>query len=124
MRLSDNLLALLRNPEATDYALKDAIIDENHILETPMANIYVVFGTSGEYSDKREWGVAAFILESEAQEYKSVLNKWIEDNKVDYVDYEDRKEVFKSCPDKNAADNYVYSSISYDYYSIPLVINQ
>lgn len=124
MRLSDSLLALLRNPETTDYALKDAIIDENYILETPMANIYVVYGTSGEYSDKREWGVAAFILESEAQEYKYMLNKWVEDNNINTIDWDAREEVLKNCPDKNAGPRYIYDGLIYDCYSIPLVINK
>ena len=33
-----------------------------------MKTIYVVFGTTGEYSDRRDWPVKAFVNEAKAQQ--------------------------------------------------------
>jgi hypothetical protein len=38
-------------------------------------NIYVIYGSTGEYSDRSEWSVAAVNTEAEAQRYVSALEK-------------------------------------------------
>ena len=41
-----------------------------------MTNVYVVEGSTGEYSDHREWPVAAYIDEDLAREHADKAKKW------------------------------------------------
>ena len=40
-----------------------------------MTNVYVVVGSSGEYSDRTEWGVVAFISEDAAKDHVEKATK-------------------------------------------------
>jgi len=39
-----------------------------------MSTIYVIVGTTGEYSDHREWFVKAFTAEAKAQEFVTAVS--------------------------------------------------
>jgi len=75
--LSDTLLALMRNPETPDGIIQDAIRDERG---ENVAKVYIVFGSKGEYSDYREWGVAAFLVEDHAMQFVVKINQWKKEN--------------------------------------------
>lgn len=61
----------------------------------PEEIIYVVIGTTGEYSDRGEWLTRAFASEGEAKAYVEFLG--VERQKLApldvYLDYEDRQRV-------------------------------
>ena len=42
--------------------------------------IYIVFGTSGEYSDRSEWAVAAYEVEANAEAHVTAAKKWLQEN--------------------------------------------
>lgn len=42
--------------------------------------IYVVFGSTGEYSDRSEWLVAAYVDEALAKCHVAAATKWYQDN--------------------------------------------
>lgn len=48
--------------------------------------IHVVMGTSGEYSGRSEWPIAAFFDKEKAQERVKLASQWIEEN-VDLRNY-------------------------------------
>jgi hypothetical protein len=72
VRLGQNVVDLLRNPESPDGLVRDALLD----LGWDVANVYVVFGASGSYSDRDEWYVAAFLDEGQAKTFRDRLNEW------------------------------------------------
>lgn len=44
-----------------------------------MSKIYVVYSTTGEYSDRSEWAVAAYCDESLARDHAEAAKKWYEE---------------------------------------------
>lgn len=70
--LSSTVLGLLRNPETPDHVLRDAVLEEAEAV----ANVYVVCGERGEYSDWTTWSVAAFLEKAHADEFAKRLNDW------------------------------------------------
>lgn len=74
--LSSTILALLRNPETPDYALRDVVLEENgHV-----ASVYVVFGRCGTHSDERTWHVAAYLDREHADARVAALTDWAKRN--------------------------------------------
>lgn len=60
-----------------------------------MTKVYVVMGDTGEYSDRTEWSVSAYLDESKAAAHVARLDAWLIENKVsrnhaDVLVYEDR----------------------------------
>lgn len=114
--LSDRILGLLRNPESPDWALKDALLDE----EWPVANVYVVCGSTGEYSDYRGWTVAAFLDKAAAEAFCEQLNQWCKDNGVhDSAVLAPAASRPKECPLDPRFDC-SYTGVSYALDEIPL----
>ena len=54
------------------------------------SNIYVVVGTTGEYSDRIEWPVIAYHSEVEAEEHVKAASRWLEQNVVPNRPYRPR----------------------------------
>ncbi len=42
--------------------------------------IWIVVGSTGEYSDYREWSVAAYTSKEEAEKHVELCKKWFDDN--------------------------------------------
>jgi hypothetical protein len=78
MRLSQDVVDLLRNPESPDGLIRDALLD----MGLDVAKVYVVCGSCGSYSDQRSWTVAAFLDEGQARAFCGKLNQWCRDNRV------------------------------------------
>lgn len=115
-RLSDDVVGLLRNPESPDGMIRDALLD----MGCDVAKVYVVSGTTGEYSDYRTWTVAAFLDEFAAISCKEELNRWCKENRIGRddprMDYDDRQ---KGCPlDPNFAAD--YTGVSYEMEAVQL----
>jgi hypothetical protein len=82
-----------------------------------MKNVYVVMGTTGEYSDRNEWAVMAYLDEAAAQEH--VVNA---DRRA--------KELFATRPDRYSIEKGAnefdpdmsmdYTGTSYFIYTVPL----
>ena len=82
-----------------------------------MKNVFVVMGTTGEYSDRNEWAVMAYLDESAAQ--KHVVNA---DRRA--------KEIFATCADRYSVERGAnefdpdmrmdYTGTSYFIYTVPL----
>lgn len=88
--------------------------------------IYLVAGTSGEYSDRREWIVKAFFTQESAIDFQKQINDWCLENKVSRLnerdntiaDYEVRDEL--KCPlDPNFYCDYTGT----DYYITETVLS-
>ena len=87
-----------------------------------MTSIYIVFGSTGEYSDHREWPVAAFLDESEAKEHVRRASLIAE------ALYKERKEsnpgfsyeMSGSPYDPNIEMDY-YGGALYSYWTVPLL---
>jgi len=45
-------------------------------MTTEITKAWVVQGTTGEYSDRREWIVCVFLSEAEAKDYLAQLEAW------------------------------------------------
>lgn len=46
-----------------------------------MNSVYIVFGSTGEYSDRREWAVRGFSDENRAEELVKALDVWLRENR-------------------------------------------
>ena len=86
-------------------------------------SIYVVFGTTGEYSDRIEWVVKAFHTEEQAIEF--VTNVTERKDKAEapynvnhYVPYNAIEKVAKEIGDPNYHSD--YTGTRYYYESVPL----
>ena len=42
--------------------------------------IWVVFGSTGEYSDRSEWMVAGYTTKEAAEQHRDACRKWYDDN--------------------------------------------
>ncbi len=40
-------------------------------------HVWVVMGTTGEYSDRKEWPAKAFLVEARANDFCKTLNEWL-----------------------------------------------
>jgi hypothetical protein len=58
--------------------------------------IYLVLGTTGEYSDHTEWNVAAYTEKTAAEEHARLLNEWVKG--TDVFDFDARKDKAQKCP--------------------------
>ncbi len=59
------------------------------------AKVYIVIGDTGEYSDRTEWPVIAYMDENKAVAHVARLDTWLVENKVsrnhgDVLSYEER----------------------------------
>lgn len=121
--LSERLMSLIRNPECPDYVIRDAVLEE----EAAVADVYVIEGQTGEYSDRQSWSVAAFLAEEHAQEFCDKLNAWCKEKRIakSNYDYEaadelrDQKTWSFNCPLDPGLCVY-YTGTSYLVYKIPL----
>lgn len=75
--LSATLLALIRNPETPPYAIRDAVMEE----EWPVSNVYVVMGSTGQYSDYRQWYVNAYLDPEQAAAACELIEAWCKEEK-------------------------------------------
>lgn len=89
-----------------------------------MKTVYVVMGSTGEYSDRREWAVRAFLSKDDAERLVRDGDDWARTNGVspnhmsgDHVYYE-REEVAKSCP--LGACDIDYTGVSWYVMDVPL----
>jgi hypothetical protein len=92
VRLSQDVVDLLRNPESPDGLVRDALLD----MGWDVAKVYVVCGFTGEYSDQSSWTVAAFLTEGQAVAFCDRLNDWCKTHGLHRdayrIDYEAREE--------------------------------
>lgn len=115
--LSDRLLALIRNPETPSYVLRDAVMEE----ERPVPNVYVVMGSTGEYSDYSTWYVSAYLDETHAEAACQKLTDWCKDKGCARRRQGDPHHVDRqrSCPlDPNFSCD--YTGTAYEVVTIPL----
>ena len=58
--------------------------------------VYVVFAGNGEYSDRTEWPVAAYRLETQAQEHVAAATEWLlQHPRPALSDYTDEKHTIR-----------------------------
>ena len=77
--------------------------------------IYIVEGSSGEYSDHREWPVKAFVHEEDAKDL--VKNATVEAN-IAFVQYD---KYCTNVPNKyDPHMNMTYTGVRYSYFPIEL----
>jgi len=84
--------------------------------------IYVVYGTTGEYSDRDEWPVKAFLAEVAAENFANELdNKATElglhDGKLDYRATNVQLPMLREL-DPNASCD--YTGVQYNFYEVDL----
>ncbi len=121
-RLSDNLIALIRNPETPDYVIRDAINEE----EPTVATVYVVQGSTGEYSSRRDWLVAAFLTAEDANAYCDLCNSWLHEKHLHFrSDRSQRYDLYDYSGDfpVNPYDprfDCDYTGTGYEVYQLPL----
>lgn len=86
-----------------------------------MDRIWIVMGSTGEYSDRNEWPVAAFASEEDAQARVIALDvrmqqmppEWRDDR----WDYQDEIRVHMQALSRNF--NMDYTGTSYSYFEVP-----
>jgi len=92
-------------------------------MDNKRQKIYVVMGSTGEYSDNREWPVFAFEDEADARAYVELctaraneLKQWQEQNKTsyDYVPDEFKNYDKKLEPDYNGMNYYIENVEMYE----------
>ena len=54
--------------------------------------IWVVYGQTGEYSDRSEWNIAAYLREEDAKAHADAATAWYQDNNVMANRHQERKE--------------------------------
>ena len=59
------------------------------LFDTRFVDCYVVWGCTGEYSDRREWSIAVFLLESDAKELVRRMDAKVEELGLNLMSYED-----------------------------------
>ena len=85
-------------------------------------NIYLVQGSTGEYSDHMEWNVAAYFDKEQAERHRDLAQTW---SKCDFIGgtqlgYEERDEMFHNSPfDPNIRID--YTGVRYYVDVVPLV---
>ena len=101
MRLPEKVFQLILDPEVPNEVLLDAIQEFDGGKE--VANIFVVRGAMGEYSDFQQWDVAAFLTLAPAESLVRRLTRWTEENDVHLPTPEERR--------ARRLDNYYYERI-------------
>lgn len=92
-----------------------------------MTTIYVVFGRTGEYSDRNEWLVAAYRSEFAAAQRVASAEQWAKENGFgfgeDVVDYDSREalEEGKVANPYDAAMNCDYTGVRYYFAPVEMV---
>ena len=85
-----------------------------------MKTIYVVEGSTGEYSDRSEWPVRAFTSEEKAKKFVEALAAWCDKNGCG----ENRGDSYWEARDKghplDPSFNSDYTGTRYTYYSVEL----
>ena len=56
--------------------------------------IYIVYGCTGEYSDRQRWNVEAFKSLKKANTFKNKLNNWLIENNASYGSINGKEEYF------------------------------
>lgn len=85
--------------------------------------LYVVMGTTGEYSDRSEWPVRAFATEAGADAFVSELDEWLRvhrvhmDQRGELPNYHDRGLLAPELDPKFECD---YTGTSYWIMTVPL----
>jgi hypothetical protein len=87
-----------------------------------MNNVYVVMGSTGEYSDRTEWPVKAFMSEDAAKDLVLRADRRAKElaHEVQGMDYSKRNEMFKA----NELDPQIaidYTGTTYYYMAVELV---
>jgi hypothetical protein len=115
MELDEEITAALRNSDQENYPrLMRRARERIHALEDnlPMSKIYVVMGTTGEYSDRQEWPVHAHMTEAAAvAEICALVAKAKEigvhsSNCRGIPEWNERKEIAKELGDPGATIDY------------------
>ena len=78
-----------------------------------MRNVWIVMGETGEYSDYREWNVAGYTTEEEAEKHKNAAQR--EADKVNNGDIQTRHGF------KNAYDTQFYCDYTGTRYNVVMV---
>lgn len=67
---------------------------------TDRSTVFIVTGSTGEYSDRRDWTVAAYLSEKQAQAHCLALEEWLRVNKMhmDSPDLADWQARDMGCP--------------------------
>ena len=82
-----------------------------------MKNVFVVIGTTGEYSDRNEWAVMAYLDESAAQEH--VVNADRRAKEI-FATRADRYSVERGANEFDPDMSMDYTGTSYFIYTVPL----
>lgn len=84
--------------------------------------LHVVMGTTGEYSDRREWPVRAFLSDAQAEEFVAVADAWLREHKLHSDHDGDLAGYFEGaipCP-FDSAFSVDYTGTSYYIMPVPL----
>ena len=84
-----------------------------------MDTIYIVFGTTGEYSDRTEWPVAAYADKAQAETHVTLAESWERLNGRDYsrLAYDRRSQLVNPYDPGYTRD---YTGTSYSVGEVPL----
>lgn len=55
-------------------------------------NVWVVYGEAGEYSDRYDWEIAAYLTEADAQAHADAAKKWFEETRHDECGFQISKD--------------------------------
>ena len=82
-----------------------------------MKNVFVVMGTTGEYSDRNEWAVMAYLDEAQAQEH--VVNADRRAKEL-FATRQDHYSIEKGANEFDPDMSMDYTGTSYFIYRVPL----
>lgn len=94
--------------------------------------VFVVFGTTGEYSDRGEWAVRGFLKAELAERFEFGCTQWAHEHTKRLDEHEEcddcysEKSNFRKCPDaeKSPHDpNYRRDYTGTDYYTIEVEVD-
>lgn len=79
--------------------------------------VYVVYGSTGEYSDHTEWTIAVYTTEEQAKDHAARATKWVKEN-IDYYDSDyDKSKTNPYDPSCRVG----YTGTEYDVLKVPYV---
>lgn len=93
-----------------------------------MKKIYIVGGSTGEYSDRSEWVVCAYTNESDAQahvtkatEYAKAWEAFLKTDECIDMDWSDKEAAMKKANPVDPAFDCDYTGTRYTYWAVELL---
>lgn len=79
---------------------------------------WIVSGSTGEYSDARDWGVRVFTVREDADAFAAVANDWLRERSLHrssdpLAEYEEREAAVESPPEWDSGLRVNYTGTAY-----------